>query len=286
MNDVIVVGAGIVGATIAEALRKFKNRQVLVIDDGKPLSGTKASGGSIKPSKLTGLSETELNPILDTLLNLFGYQKETFELRPVRKLLKYDIYQLNMVNVFNIEKKLGRVINIGSTNDGKPGVLAIIDGEEMFIPCNLLIIAAGMGCIQILPEIFSKNTLTAKKGVSFRFKGTIKQAFVKTWLPYKQVTVHNFYTKDGWQIWGCDGSALKPENWPTSRTDECLQRISRELNPQHELLAVTPGLRSFHQAKAKPCYFEQVYQNVYVATGAGKFGSISAGWAANRIMEL
>src|SRR3989304_2407377 len=99
MEEAVVVGGGIMGATIAKALREVSGRSVKLIDGNFPLSGTRASGGSVKPSPLTGLDAEQLRPALDMLDRLYGLKKEEFVLRPSGGLLKADVFQIEMDKV-------------------------------------------------------------------------------------------------------------------------------------------------------------------------------------------
>jgi len=122
--------------------------------------------------------------------------------------------------------------------------------------------------------------------VSFRFPGVIKQAFAEVWAPYKKIFVHPIMRADGdWETWGCDGSAIIQENWDAKRVADCQSRIMRAMGSDIVPTAVNEGLRPFHSGGAKPCYLELVDDRIWCTTGAGKFGSIAAGWAANELLH-
>ena len=281
-SDIVVVGAGIMGATIAQAFRVLQEREVMLIDGQHPLSGTKASGGSVKPSHLTGLDKDSEKLSLDMLDSLWGLEKETFVVRPSGGFLKADVYQIDMDKVFGVEQVLGEVTKIGRKG-GVPCVVAELDGRMEVVRCNLLIVAAGMGCSKLIPKM--GLDLYAKQGVSFIFPGKLEQAFVQAWAPYKQITVHNFSHNGEMTIWGSDGSALKPDNWSSERTLECRNRIMKAAKLKQPLETVL-GLRPFHKSNSKPCYMEELSEGMWVVTGAGKFGGIAAGWASHKLLEL
>lgn len=282
MYDVIVIGAGIVGATIAEAFRRIQHREVLVIDDGDPMAGTWPSGGSVKPSPLTGLSDEQLKPTLAMLDCLWGLSKERFEIRPSGGFLKADVYHIPMDDVYGIATTYGHVKAI--TPAGQ--VEWVHEEDEMITnQAKLVIVAAGMGCANLFPELFPKGTLTAKQGVSFHFLGEVKQPFVQAWAPYKQITVHNIIVDGITRTWAADGSALKPESWTEGRSEECLNRIKGAMKRTDDPIEVRTGLRSFHSSKAKPLYLKEIQPGIWIAAGAGKFGCISAGWAANELLS-
>ena len=279
MYDVIVVGAGIMGATIAEALRVVQGRDVIIIDREDPFAGSTCSGGLIKPSKFTGLGDDQMDPVLDLLGALWGGLKEqTFTIRPSGGLFKANIWRLNMRKVFDLPYVYGKVTQVLKDEP------AVILNDDNIMRCEMLVIAAGMGCAELLPDVFPPGVLTAKQGASFLFRGSVKgDPFVKAWAPYKQITVHDF---DDETIWASDGSALKPDNWTDDRTESCIQRCMEAMGTDERPAHIAVGHRPFHKSKAKPCYLEEVADDVWVATGAGKFGSISAGWAANQLLGV
>lgn len=284
-SEVIVIGNGVMGSTIASWLR-LKGREVLTLDDGRPESGTSASGGLIKPSKLNGLTPVEEAEVRGVLDPLFGLTREVFTIRPSFDLVKTEIWRINMDRVRTAPSTKFKVTEI---KRGEAGEDSIVLGEGAEGPeehrCGILILAAGYWCMELLPEIFPPGSLTAKKGVSFRFKGKIDRPFVKMWAPYKQVTVHNTDYMDEKVIWAGDGTGLKLENWREGIEAECLVRIRKEFPDGEAMIpfAETPGLRPFHKDKDRPCFVKEAYPRVWVATGAGKFGGISAAWAARKI---
>jgi hypothetical protein len=254
----------------------------MLIDGQHPMSGTKASGGSVKPSHLTGLDKDDEHISLDMLNTLWGLEKETFVIRPSGGLLKADVYQINMDTVYGTEQVLGEVTKIGY-KDGAPCAVVELDGDKKLVRCNLLVIAAGMGTTKLIPKM--DGELYAKQGVSFKFDGKLKQAFVQAWAPYKQITVHSIISHGKTMIWGSDGSALKPDNWTSDRTVECRTRIMKAANLKDPAETVL-GLRPFHTSNSKPCYLAEVSDDIWVVTGAGKFGGIAAGWASSKLLEL
>ena len=283
MIDMIVVGGGIMGITIADWLTQKLDMDVRVFDYGDPMAGTPPSGGSVKPSKLTGLDDEQLKPALKVLDGVYGLTKETFTIRPSGGLLKADVYQIPVELVVNAVKYPYKVTSIVQ---GTPHIVVYEGkhGEKMTVKCRRVVVAAGMGCAFLLPSVFGKGELSAKRGVSFRFEGNIDKPFVQAWAPYKQITVHNIEQDGEFQIWGSDGSALKPESWTDQRTAECLGRVQNALGAKHKVLKTITGYRSFH-GKSKPCFLKELAPGFWVATGAGKFGCIAAGWAAEQIYK-
>jgi len=277
MRDVIVIGNGIMGASIAGVFR-LQGRDTLVLDSHRPLSGTGPCGGSVKPSPLTGLPKEMEKTMLDTLDQLFGLTKEKFILRPMGVVLKRDVWRIGMDKVYGSPHKTVEDSWI-SQHEGFPIVHYIENGQELVESCRLLVVAAGMGTMKLLPQI----SLTAKHGVSFRFSGQVEHPFVQPWAPYKQITVHNISPTE---IWAADGSALKPENWTVEHTFRSKERIQHALERTDGPTQVREGLRSFEASGRKPCLLEPVKERIWVAVGAGKFGCIAAGWAASEMAKV
>lgn len=283
MYDVIVVGAGIMGATISEAFKKVQSRDVLVIDDKRSMAGTPPSGGSVTPSKLTGLGDDLVNPVLDTLDSLWGLRKENFVVKPSMGLLKYDVYQTDMGAILDVPKTLGKVTEVKKR--GKFPQVIYGDGEDMrTLMARKVVVCAGAFCDALFPEVFG-NELTAKVGVSFRWHGKIKQAFAMQWRPYLKIFAHPIHIgNDKWETWGCDGSAIVYKNWTEDRIPDSRERVRKAIGTKEQPYVTQVGLRPFFKDH-KPCYLDELDEGVWVATGAGKFGSIAAGWAANELLR-
>jgi glycine/D-amino acid oxidase-like deaminating enzyme len=81
MKDVIVVGAGIVGATVAKAFQAA-GQDVLLIDSREPMAGTRPSGGHLKPSWLGGMKKAEYEPAMKLLDDIWGLEEAEFTIRP------------------------------------------------------------------------------------------------------------------------------------------------------------------------------------------------------------
>lgn len=279
--DVAIIGNGVMGKTIAASLRQ-KGRDVEIFDSHDPFAGTNPSGGSIKPSVFTGLDTQAYTKSLEALDLAFGLEEMRMAVRPSGDFLKLDIRQVNLERL--LESVLRRTVILIEDRLTFP-ILKDVTGESY--RCQLLVVAAGMGCSALFPEIFpGPDSLYAKQGVSFRFQGTIEQPFVQAWAPYKQITVHNVRHQGALEIWAGDGTAIIPKNWRADHKTKSLERVQGALNSSHAPRAVILGYRSFHVSKAKPCFLEKPYPRIWVATGAGKFGGIAAGWAARKIANV
>ena len=284
-TDVVVIGGGIMGSTIASFLR-CGGREVVLFDDGRPESGSRASGGLIKPSKFTGLSNEANTEVLRVMGNLFGVTPEPFVIRPSFDLLKMDIHRVDMDRLFAEPRVHARVTAVRPARGaGSMHAVEFKHGvDEGTAQCNFIVLAAGYWCGELFPSAFPGGSLTAQKGVSFRFSGRIKQSFVQAWAPYKQITVHNTLRNGRPEVWTGDGTALKPGNWTQTREAECLARVRGAMKiAAVQPVLTTTGLRPFHESGDKPCYLREIRRDIWAATGAGKFGCISAAWAASRL---
>lgn len=268
------------GATIAEMLRSCGLTGVL-LDDPSPSNepGTRACGGLIKPSPLSGLSSEQTNKSLAILDRFFGLHPETLIIRPSGNLIKANVQAVNMDHIFAVPRTPALVHRVHS------GVLQYLDQKDRIVELEspLIVVAAGPGTLNLFPQL--RSCLVVKRGFSFHMKGRVAQGFVKFWAPYKQVTVHNTRFEGEKIVWAGEGSALRLENWYRGRIREGLARVRKELpEKEYPLIRTVTGLRLFHHHR-KPCFVEKMDKGLYVVTAAGKFGLISAGYAAMEVAK-
>ena len=140
----------------------------------------------------------------------------------------------------------------------------------------MLVVATGAWAGELLPGL----NVTGKAGVSFRLLGT-HDPVISPWAPYKQVVVHQ-QTRD--TIWVGDGSTILPRNWTAQRDEQCLARCLGVVGKDKQLVKKMYGVRPYaNHPKSEPCLLRKLSPRVWVATGAGKSGTIAAGWTAWRI---
>lgn len=282
MKDVIVVGCGIMGATIALALRK-QGRDVLILDGDKPKCGTNPSGGHIKPSWSGGMSKQDYDTAFETLSGIWDVKEETFKVTVGGvKIVNTSIWRVDTAVVVKTPRCVATVEGIGLLHSNAPEVVFRKDDVLLTERCRLLVIAAGVWCADLLPSVFPPGSLKAKQGVSFRFPGQV-EPFIRPWAPYKQVVAHQ---QGPDEIWVGDGSAIKPENWDAHMTSQraltrCRNALGTKSLPKRTII----GLRPYCSLGDGPCYLNRVSKSLWVATGAGKLGTIAAGWAAHRIVN-
>lgn len=302
MWDAVVVGGGIVGATVASAL-ELEGCQVLLLDDGRTGSGTVPSGGHLKPSWFGGLPKAEYEPAMELLDRCWTLHSEEFAVRePLlgSTLTHTTVYRVDTDQVVNRPKTLGRVTALhkldnyplvcyrtctdsdeGGVEDDGFGSSNGSQFEDHEVRCKLLVVATGAWAAQLVEGV----QVQAKAGVSFRMPGTLAAPFVQPWAPYRQVVAHQQGDKE---IWVGDGTAVLAENWSTERTTSCLTRCvgALGLNKGTQPLRTLQGNRPYCKTEGKdPCLLKRLGKRAWLATGAGKSGTIAAGWAARRIID-
>lgn len=281
MRDVIIVGAGIVGSTIAEALRA-QGMDVLLLDSKEQFSGTPPSGGHLKPSWFGDMPKKDYEPAMALLDEVWGLYETDFAVTALGKNLKSaTVWRVDTDQVVQTSKTFGKVTSI--KYQGSPSVdYETLKGAIKTQDARWLVVAAGVWCAELLPDFFPPGSLQKKKGVSFRFQGHLDRPFIKPWAPYKQVVAHQ-QSRD--RIWVGDGSAILERNWDDKRTRKCLGRCRSALGTTDKPKEVLHGLRPYMKTGRYPCFFGQISPRSFVVTGAGKSGTIAAGWAAGRIID-
>ena len=276
MLDALVIGKGIFGVTIAKALEQ-SGRKVLVLDNHEPLAGSPPSGGHMKPSWFSGLGKYVYDPGLETLENLFGFTEEKYSIYPLPKGVSVSVFRLDIDKALLFKHNRAEVTAIDLLETSTPQVTCIYQDKEIKLRCRLLVVAAGVWCQQLLPSKFPKKSLVGKTGVSFRFAGQISP-FIKPWAPYRQIVANNV-TPDS--IWVGDGTAILSKNWTEDRAVVCEARCKSALKITDKPIKKIEGIRPYC-AKQKFCV-EKIGKAAWVATGAGKHGTVVAGYAAQLI---
>lgn len=273
IEDAIVIGGGIIGATVTKALRD-QGRSVTLFDDAQPMAATKASGGHMKPSWFPKELAAEQDQALQLLAETWSVKEEQFMVYPEEKI--ETLYRVDTEQVIQLEKVRERVGAIDSWNN-YPSVTTTAGTE---LRCRLLVIAAGIWTTQLLSQR-DQFDIKGRQGISYKFSGSIDMNFIIPWAPYKQVVAHQ---QSANEVWIGDGTAIKPENWNEQRSQQCYNRCANHVIGLEYRQSVM-GIRPYAQVAEMPCYFKQLFPRVYVVTGTGKSGTICAGWAARRILD-
>ena len=264
-----------VGCTVAAAARRA-GADVLLLDDARPMPGSRASGGHLKPSWLGGMKKSEYEPAMKLLDEVWGLSSEEFVIYPLR-VVSTTVYRVDPDAVAAYPRTEQRVTGIHNL-EGNPEVRWNGGGAR----CRCLVVATGSWAGELVPEL----KISGKMGVSFRFKGKLNKPFIKAWAPYKQVVAHQQSEEE---VWVGDGSALLTENWTAERTDECMRRCRNTLPVGMrglEPAKVIHGIRPYCAIPdGQPCLIHRLGPNAWAVTGAGKLGTIAAGWAAGRLVN-
>lgn len=279
--DFLILGGGVLGSSFALFLNSI-NASFKIIDASLPESGMEACGGLIKPSPLMGMSNKEIDNCLENLNCSSGLSEIQMILKPSGNRLKVNVFVLSMDTIRKLNKTSGTILEILPK---EKAAKYYDNGRNKIIKISAkygVLIALGANCFDFLPDCFERKKYKIKKGFSFHFEGQIDAPFVKFWAPFKQITIHNHIHDGESLIWAGEGSALLLKNWNDSRINEGLARIKKEIG--NKLIRTIIGQRSFYEG-VKPCFFKEIEPKVWLSTGSGKFGCISAGWTIEKIKE-
>lgn len=278
MRDAIIVGGGIIGTTVAVALQRMGDN-VLLLDDRRAMSGTRPSGGHLKPSWYANMHKSEAAGALELLCQLWNARSELFKLLPAG--VETEVWRVDTDMVVATSNKLRTRATVSGIDPSlnMPKVTYQTATGTTTEYCKQLLIATGAWS----NELVSGSVDQCKAGVSFRVEGTLDDPFIKPWAPYKQVVAHQ---QGDNEIWVGDGTAIIQPNWSDVRVQQCKERCLSVL-PAGELIRTVQGLRPYAKKldPTHPCYFRQLGPHAWVATGAGKSGTIAAGWVAGRICD-
>lgn len=273
MKDVIIIGAGLFGSIIAKALRQT-GIEAFLIDNKEEYRGSKPAACLMKPSWYSALGPETYVPAMKTLE--FLYNVETIEFKT--KISKASVKWINPKSILEIDSMQDSIQFIERTNNSW-----ILQGQNGIYQAKHIIIAAGIWCNGILqrsnlplaPEI---SSLT---GTAFVFEDCSTQPEISIWNPYKQLVKFQIEPKCAWVG---DGIASK-NYWKRDYLNQSFNRcVNFVAAPFSKVIAKT-GNRPYVK-QAKPCYLQSHGTNLWVVTGGAKNGTIAAGWAAQKMVEL
>ena len=264
--EVLVIGGGLFGSIVAKALRD-QGRSVLVVDDGRPGSGSRPAACLMKPSWFSGLGKEVYEPSLKLLDRLYGVQDIKFRV-PAGHV---NVHWVKPADVLQAADVVARVNSLERTSDWCWRA-RINNGGDLI--AKKVVVAAGIWT----PLLVSSIKVDAQFGMAFLWpQGKIEEPFVRVWAPYRQLVAFN--RGDG--LWVGDGTAIK--NWSNKYAEASLNRCSKEIGLEVEPQKLF-GARPY-VADAKPCLLKEVSSGLWVATGGAKNGTLAAGWCAHQLME-
>lgn len=259
----IVIGGGIIGTTIAKALED-RGEEVLLLDSASPHSGTRPSGGHFKHSWAGKMPKNVFEDSRETLDRVWGVKVEGED--------KNEFCRVDIDKVLEYHRKQSFVERIDVRRN------TVFTTEQTYKFDNLFV-CTGFQTAFLFPELKIQN----KFGVSFRVPGKIAKAVIHQWAPYKQIVAHQ---QSRGRIWIGDGTAIIEKNWSDKNTEACRERCLRFLKKKMN----TPcqqhvGVRGYMEHnKAHPCFYQK-RRNTRIIAGAAKMGTLSAGWAVNKIFK-
>jgi glycine/D-amino acid oxidase-like deaminating enzyme len=268
MRDVIVVGGGLFGSIAADALSRA-GMDVMLVDDKRPLSGSKPAACLMKPSWLTSMTKEQLDISFSLLDEQYGLERIPFTLTPTRA-LDMTVTRIRPSKVWAAVNKPNVIYDGQATAVRDVDNYAIVNLGTAYIQARHVVLACGSWANELAPWAPKPKP---QAGWAFTWQESRKvQPLISLWAPYRQLVVFN--REDG-EVWAGDGSALKPErltDW--GRRDESMMRCVRAAFPKDE-----------EKSEGAPCFFE-TRGRVTVITGGAKNGTMAAGWCAARLKEM
>lgn len=289
-HDVVVVGAGVFGATIARALF-LDGHSVVLLDDRRPLSGSAPSAFLMKPSWFSGLGKAAHEPALAMLHAVYPVRSEEFVVGAFGlKLKRQSCYRIDAARVLADGGPNGELqVTKRSVLDVQAGLsttwphvklqpIVGMTGVERLEARNV-IVAAGVWCSVLL----NVPSLYGKRGVSFTYDGQLEDNLIRPFAPYRQIVAFN---SSPTTVWAGDGTAIKDDNWTIKHQETAEERLTKALGFRGARPRACVGIRPFAELGGKPCLLEQRGKGLWLATGGGKNGTIAAGWAAHQLREM
>jgi glycine/D-amino acid oxidase-like deaminating enzyme len=269
MRDVIIVGGGLFGSIAGAALRDA-GMDVLIIDDGRPRSGSRAAGCLMKPSWLQKMGKDNVEQSFRLLDRLYGLRTVSLKAGPVTVGAEW----INPDEVLNgrlVECFPYRVAKVSSFPGGNR---VRLNPDLKPIDAKHVIVACGAWTRQLIHGV----PVVGKVGLSLRLFKEVEDNRISVWAPYKQLVR---FSQDGFH-WAGDGTAILEKNWDGLREEQSTKRISDFAGQGGGEVRV--GIRPFAQT-SDPAALEEVAPGLWSLTGGGKNGTAAAGWAAAKLLE-
>lgn len=266
---VAILGAGLFGSIIAKELMK-RGHEITCFDNLRKEAGSDPAACLMKPSWFTSMKKEQLAASRKILSSNYHYQDIRFQAGPFGCLVNWVDPRDILIKDQVIQKEIDFV-----ELDGR---LHFRD-REVIEDMDVVIVALGVWCNDVLPTDHAVPNLQGRAGVAFRWKGQIEEPFIRPWAPYKQIVAFNIDEK---HIWISDGTAMLRENLKPERIQKSLMRCAEAIDRDPDEAEVQIGIRPYVKG-ANPCYLKKLSPHVWVATGGAKNGTIAAGWCASEI---
>jgi glycine/D-amino acid oxidase-like deaminating enzyme len=269
--DAIVIGAGIFGSLITQALRQ-SGLEVFVVDARRDGAGSPPAACLMKPGWYSALGKDIYAPSLQKLDSLVGVQELTFR---VNKLKSTTVQWCNPKRVLLPQIDLTAAVKrIDRAAGGWQVVFARASPFPEPVVAKLVVVAIGVWT----PILFSEIKVEGQAGVAWLWpEEIIEEPFIEVWAPYKQIVAFN--RGDG--LWVGDGTSVR--NWNAGRREASRRRCVGAL-PQKPSTGPIElfGYRSY-VSDSRPCLLRELKPGLWVATGGAKNGTLAAGWCADQI---
>lgn len=267
MLDLIVVGGGMAGC-IAARVAQQRGMKVLVLDDDRPFSGTKAAAGLFKPSWFSLFNKEQYAGAVELLSGITQVKKIPFE-------TAVSTVQVGWVNLARllygtgIDRKLHRVTRVRSD------AVDLANGGTY--RAKHVVVANGAWLRELLPSLPPVDPLV---GVSLRYRGVFTEPRLKLYRPYKQAIV--FQISEG-VTWFGDGSTYNREKFSAANVEDTRKRAKALFGLPPPRALVTVGWRP--KLKTHPAGLLECVDGVWALNGGGKNGALLYAHLVHQLME-
>lgn len=276
MVDTIVVGAGIIGQAITNALRK-DGHEVVQIDCGMEEAGTPPSAYLMFMEWNEKYGEALTKPAMKQINDLFGLKHQLFRTDGGVR-IGHRIEPPRPHGV--VPRTVKHIHRVGHYYE------VLLDGNSKapVMWAEKVVVAAGMWTQLLVPQM--RQHLTGKAGMACLWQiepGEFTEAKMTAWAPYKQLMA---FERSPGKLYVSDGTAVLPQNWTEERSEEIVKRCAEFVGLSPDDARRMYGIRPFikkGELNGKPCVCEEVDKGLWVATGGYKSGTLAAGWCAHTI---
>lgn len=275
MRDAVIVGGGLFGSIAARALR-HAGMDVELIDDNRPMSGSRAAGCLMRPSWLSSMGNENVNRSMKLLDGLYGLKLVELNAGPVKVACDW----INPDFILSEPRRIAKVTAVAQgrvafvSNKANGHSLAI---EE--IEARNVIVATG----HWVPELVPDTEVIGKVGMSVRLSAPPDDNRISVWAPYKQLV--RFRAPGGF-CWAGDGSAIIKANWDRERWRQVRNRIVTFAGDGELREGVRPYVKTPNPADLRRVLPEAPHgPSLWTLTGGGKNGTAAAGWAAAELVR-
>lgn len=280
MIDLLIVGGGIVGVTIARLAEARGLGHIVCLDDRRPGAASPASMSVMVPSWYDYVTKTfgpdRVTAGLGVLDQLYGLHALEFQVHGKYPKIVHGHWTNTQAAIQWEAVRSGSVVAIDVTTR----TVTLDNGTSL--AAKKIVVAAGMWSGRLLAKW--AGGVYGRWGVVFQFPDAEPQGcHIVPWAPYKQVVYVKHPTGDG--LWSSDGSALVLRDNMLDRQQQSKARVVT-LCPE-PLALDTEGVRSLAGLRpytAGGPIIEESYPGIWLATGGAKNGTLLAGIAAHTIL--